>query len=219
MNQAMTPLHALRVLPLVFALLLAGCASVSEAPPQSESTTYRFEKPADLDAWIANGGEWSVEDGQAIGRSLHPASNRYSWLTCRQAYGDIERVVVRAGLDQGSTHNLRLGVGAMTVILNWEVSDANLVHYIGSDARGAGPRALTPGQESEIVVESVGTGGERHLRLVVDDRVLWEETGPPLMGTVTVYPAWGSTIRVRDVRITGKPAPCIEVHAPSLPHF
>jgi hypothetical protein len=40
-----------------------------------------------------------------------------------------------------------------------------------------------------------------------------------LTGTVTVYPAIGSTIRVRDVTITGRTAPCVEVNGPSMAHF
>jgi hypothetical protein len=166
-----------------------------------------------------HGGDWSVSQGRLEGHSLYPDSDRYSWLTNRTAYGEIRRVVVRGGLAPGSARNLRLGVGAVTVILNWEMSDLNLVHYIGSDARRAGPGALTPGQESEIVVEATGEGATRHVRLVVDDRVLWEAEGPPLMGTVTVYPALGSTIQVRSVEITGQPAPTVTVHGPSLPHY
>jgi len=187
--------------------------------PSASATTFRFEKATDLHAWVAYGGDWSVSDGQAVGRSLHPQSDRYSWLTCRTAYSNIERVIVHASLDESSPHNLRLGVGAVTVILNWEMADNNLVHYIGSDARVAGRRALVPRRESEIIVESIGTGADRHGRLVVVDRVLWEDEGPPLVGTVTVYPALGSTIRIRDVEITGRPAPCVDVHGPSLPHY
>lgn len=198
---------------------LAGCASIGSGPSDVSTTEFRFEQPADLDEWIAYGGDWAVSDQHAVGRSLYPQSDRYSWLTCRQAYSDIERVIVRGSLDGGSPHNLRIGVGAVTVILNWELADKNLVHFIGSDARVAGRHALAPGHESEIIVESIGTGSERHVRLVVDDRVLWEADGPPLMGTVTVYPALGSTIRIRDVQITGRPAPCVEVHGPSLPHY
>lgn len=207
---------------LVIAGLLAfagsGCASVAGAPA-SVTRTFRFASDADLGAWVQSGGDWRVEDGRAIGRSLYPQSDRYSWLTCRDAFGEIERVVVRGGLAEGSPHNLRIGVGAVTVILNWEVSDASLVHYVGSDGHGAGPRVLRPGEDSEIVIESRGEGTDRHVRLVVDDRLLWEGSGPPLMGTVTVYPALGSTIRIRDVTVTGRPAPCVEVNGPSMPHF
>ncbi len=211
--------RVLQVAAVVGLAALAGCASIGSGAPGVSATTYRFESSADLDAWIAYGGDWSVSDDTAVGRSLYPQSDRYAWLTCRTAYSDIERVIVHASLDASSPHNLRIGVGAVTVILNWELRDKNLVHYIGSDARTAGRRALVPGRESEIVVEAIGTGADRHVRLVVDDRVLWEDEGPPLIGTVTVYPALGSTIRVRDVEITGLPAPCIEVHGPSLPHY
>ncbi len=196
----------------------AGCASVG-GTPASVTRTFRFASNADLGAWVRSGGDWRVEDGHAVGRSLYPQSDRYSWLTCREAFGEIERVVVHGGLAAGSPHNLRIGVGAVTVILNWEVSDANLVHYVGSDGHGAGSRALRPGVDSEIVIESRGVGTDRHVRLVVDDRLLWEGVGPPLMGTVTVYPALGSTIRVRDVTVTGRPATRIEVNGPSMPHF
>ena len=198
---------------------LAGCASAGAGPAPVSTRTLRFESAADLGAWIAYGGDWNVDGGHAVGRSLVPESDRYSWLTCRTSYADIERVVVHGGLDARSRFNFRLGVGAVTVILNWECDDANLVHYIGSDGHGAGRRALVPGREAEIVVETTGTGMDRHVRLVVDDRVLWEGIGPPLAGTVTVYPALGSTIRVRDVTITGRAAPCVEVNGPSMPHF
>lgn len=198
---------------------LAGCASLGSGPQATSTTEHRFEHATDLDAWIAYGGDWTVSDGQAVGHSLYPQSDRYSWLTCRTAYSDIERVIIQASLDPASPHNLRVGVGAVTVILNWELGDLNLVHFIGSDAQRAGPRAITPGVESEIVVEAMGSGSDRHVRLVVDDRVIWEDEGPPLMGTVTVYPALGSTIRVRSVEITGRVAPGIDVHGPSIPHY
>ena len=209
-----------RCLAAVVALAaLGGCASTVSGTPAASTRTFRFEAAADLDAWVAYGGEWTVRDGHAVGRSLYPESNRYAWLTCRTAYGEIQRVIVHGRLDRSSAHNFRLGVGAVTVILNWEVSDANLVHFVGSDGHGAGRRALTVGRESEIVVESTGTGADRHVRLVVDDRVLWEGVGPPLSGTVTVYPALGSTIHVRDVEITGRRAPSVDVRGPSLPHY
>lgn len=198
---------------------LASCTSTSGLGLPAETRTYTFTTPGDLDAWVARGGEWTVRDGRAVGRSLYPLSQQYSWLTSRDAWGDIERVIVHAALDERSPHNLRVGVGAVTVILNWELSDLNLVHYVGSDGHHAGPRALTPARESEIVVEARGEGATRHVTLVVDDRLLWEDEGPPLMGTVTVYPALGSTIRVRDVTVTGRPAPCVEVRGPSLPHY
>ena len=205
------------------AAALAACGSTGSpgARPaqQAETRTLRFETADDLGDWIAHGGDWKVADSHAVGRSLYPQSNRYSWLTHKTSYGEIRRVVVRGSTAEGSPHNLRLGVGALTALLNWEGGDLNLVHFVGSDASRAGPRALTPGRESEIVVDSSGTGGERHHRLVVDDRVLWEGSGPPLTGTVTVYPALGSTIRVREVVITGRPAPCVEVLGPSMPHF
>ena len=208
-----------RVAVVLALAALAGCASAGGGSTATSIRTLRFESDADLGAWVVYGGDWKVDGGQAVGRSLYPQSDRYSWLTCRTSCGDIERVVVHGGLDAASPHNFRLGVGAVTVILNWECGDANLVHYVGSDGHGAGRRALTPGREAEIVVEATGTGIDRHVRLVVDDRVLWEGVGPPLAGTVTVYPAWGSTIRVRDVTITGRAAPCVEVNGPSMPHF
>jgi len=208
-----------RLVAIVAVATLAGCASIGSGAPGVTKTTHRFESAADLDAWVVYGGDWTVSDQHAVGRSLYPQSDRYSWLTCRQSYGDIERVIVHAKLDASTPHNLRIGVGAVTVILNWELGDLNLVHYVGSDGHRAGRRVLTPGRESEIIVESIGTGPVRHVRLVVDDHVLWEDEGPPLVGTVTVYPALGSKIHVREVEIIGRPAPCVEVHGPSLPHY
>lgn len=202
------------------ALPIAGCATGAAASPGAEAPpletrTLRFASPADLDAWVVHGGQWTVEDGRAVGRSLYPATDRYSWLTYRTFFGEIRRVVVHAALDERSPHNLRIGVGSATVILNWEGGDMNLVHYRGSDATVVRPCALVPGRESEIVLEQAAG---RRLRLVVDDRLLWEDEGR-LAGTVTVYPALGSTIRVRDVEITGRAVPWVDVDFPSLPHF
>ena len=206
---------------LAAALPVVGCASGATSSTSADATapplvtrTLRFETPADLDAWVIHGGEWKVEDGHAVGRSLYPATERYSWLTYRTFYGEIRRVVVHAALDGGSPHNLRIGVGAMTIVLNWEGGDMNLVHYRGPDTTEVPPRALVPGRESEIVVEHVAD----RLRLVVDGRLLWEDEGR-LSGTVTLYPLLGSTIRVRDVTITGRAVPWVDVDFPSLPHF
>ena len=94
---------------LAAALPVVGCASGATSSTSADATapplvtrTLRFETPADLDAWVIHGGEWKVEDGHAVGRSLYPATERYSWLTYRTFYGEIRRVVVHAALDGGS---------------------------------------------------------------------------------------------------------------------
>jgi hypothetical protein len=199
---------------VVLAAVPAGCATSCREAPPVEERVLRFRTREDLDPWAQAGGEWRVEGGVAVGRSLWPATDRYAWLTHRTHYGEIRRVVVHGGLDARSRANFRLGVGSVTVILNWEVDDRSLVHYRGSDGVTVGPHVLVPGREHEIVVEQSGD----RIRLVVDDRLLWEEEGR-LSGTVTVYPALGSTIRVRDVTIVGRPVPWVRVDYPSLPHF
>jgi hypothetical protein len=195
------------------ALLLAGCATTAHAPPV-ETRTWTFESPEALAEWSQNGGDWKVEGGRAVGRSIWRGSERAAWLTNRTYFGSIDRVVVHGGLAQGSNHNFRLGVGAATFLFNWEGGNHSLVHYHKPQGVGFGPHVLEPGKEHEIVVEQV----KDRIRLVLDDRVLWDEEGR-LSGTVTVYPAFGSTVFLRDVSVTGRAVPWIDADWPSMPHF
>ena len=71
---------------------------------------------------------------------------------------------------------------------------------------------LVPGQEHEIVVEQSG----RSVRVVVDDRLLWEREGM-LHGTVSLHPQFGSTLWVREIVVRGRPVPGVEVRGPSVP--
>jgi hypothetical protein len=72
--------------------------------------------------------------------------------------------------------------------------------------------ALEPGRDSEIVLLQDGD----LIRFSVDGKELWVASGR-LHGTVTVYPAWDSTIGVKDVQIRGRAVPGVEVKGPPYP--
>lgn len=195
------------------ALVAAGCATRVEAPAPLPLETHvlRFDTPAALDAWTVTGGEWRVEDGRLRARSLDPSGASCEHAILGTHFAEIERVVLRGGLEADAKQNFRFAVGAVGVILNWEVRPQNIVHH-GYRQSSFGPYALTPGRETEIVLERV----ERRIRLVIDDRLLWEDTGT-LSGTITLSATFRTQMTIREIEVRGRAAPGVTPTWPSAP--
>jgi hypothetical protein len=206
--------HAL----FVAALVCAGCASVPpssvtiEGPraagePAEQTARLRFGTESELAKWRAAGGEWRVEREAAVGTQL---GGQYAYLTWPVYYGRISSVTVRGRIDSKKNQNFRVAVGHVAALLNWEVRPVNVFHDGWDVRQEVGPPALSAKGTHEIRFE------EEDGRIVVrvDGRALWETRGK-LRGTVTIYPAVGSTIRVEEVEIRGVPVPWIAVEGPS----
>ena len=117
--------------------------------------------------------------------------------------GGLKQPIPRAGFGgrwfAKPPTNFRVGVGRINLIFNWELRDEN--HYRNGEVctvqKG---HALIPGKEHTITIEQAGP----NVIVSVDNKRLYT-TEATLDGTVTVYPAHGSTISVSDITIQGTP--------------
>lgn len=213
MSRRWIPRLAVLAAACAVATAVAGCASAhgSAAAPPVEDVVLRFDTPAAMDDWVVTGGEWKVADGLLHGRSLDPVNAAHEYVLYATPFAEIDRVVIRGGLECDAPRNFRFAVGSVGVILNWEVRDENLVHH-GYRSSSFGPRALTPGKESEVVLECAND----RVRLVVDDRLLWEDRGT-LSGTLALSAVLRSRMWVREIRVTGRPLRGLRVTEASAP--
>jgi len=150
---------------------------------------------ADVDRMLITGGAWRVEQGRLLGRSL--GRDVATRATTRFAWRRIDCVTFRAGIQSADGLNLRLAVGNVNVLFNWEVADSNHF-YFGDKLAQTAPRLLQAGREHAIQLRQL------------DDQVVVCLDGHPvaagpgrLDGTVTVYPALGSEIFVRSIEVVG----------------
>lgn len=180
----------------------------NEPAPGDEITLAVFENDADLAKWKSSAGKWVVESSRAVGTQQGPD---YAYLTWPVYYGSISSVTVRGGIRSAGNRNFRVAVGHVTTILNWEMRETNVFHS-GRIREEVGTPALSPGTDHEIRFIQEG----EVVRVYVDGRELWS-TRTRLTGTVTVYPAVGSTIEVMSVVIRGRRVPWIPVNGPSQP--
>jgi hypothetical protein len=199
-------------------LLATACASPATGPaatgpanagPATETVHLTFTTPADLEGWIATDGRWRVEDGYLVGTA--PTGKGYPYLTFATHFATIDEVRIVGGLAPGSGRNFRVGVGPANAIFNWEMQLTSMFRT-GFVGKSRADVLLQPGEDHEILFRQEGA----QWRLIVDDQIAHEDTGL-LHGTVTVFPMFGSTIRVKEITIRGRPLPWIRVHGPSSP--
>jgi hypothetical protein len=155
----------------------------------------QFTAAADLDRMLVTGGAWRVQDGRMFGRSLGPdvatrATGRFAWRR-------IDCVTFRAGIQSPDGLNLRLAVGNVNVLFNWEVADSNHF-YFGETLVQTAPRLLQAGREYAIQLRQL----DDQVVVCVDGNPVATGSGR-LDGTVTVYPALGSEIFVRSIEVVG----------------
>ncbi|HEX6813698.1 MAG TPA: hypothetical protein VF384_18910 [Planctomycetota bacterium] len=160
-----------------------------------EAGVLRFADAADLDRLLIAGGEWRIEQGRLCGRSLGP--DVATRATARFAWRRIDCVTFRAGIQSADGLNLRLAVGNVNVLFNWEVADCNHF-YFGDTRTAAAPRVLQAGKEHTIQLRQCGD----QVAVCVDGHRVAAGPGR-LDGTVTVYPALGSEIFVRSIDVVG----------------
>jgi hypothetical protein len=168
--------------------------------------TLRFTHADDLTRLHLDGGRWSI-DGTGdsaclVGLSL--GGEHRARATSRTAFRRIDAVTIRAGIRSAAGLNLRLAVGGVNLLFNWEVADENHA-FFRSDATGeqrfvTSPRRLTAGTTHTIRLHQAG---EEVIVLVDGDEVVRGTAS--LAGTVCVYPAIGSEVFVRSIDIVGEP--------------
>lgn len=197
-------------IPVLWLAAAAATGCAAGGASDTSTTTIRFDGPDALGGWVIRGGEWRVADGKLVGRSISD-DDRETTATWRAFWSDVDRVVIRGGLAAGSTHNFRAAVGPVAAILNWEVSRACWFNVGRFETQVAGD-ALVPGREHEIVFDE----SDGRVRVIVDDRLLWESAGD-LHGTLTLHPCFRSTMEIREIRVTGRLVPGRVVTGPSVP--
>jgi len=136
---------------------------------------------------------WQPRRGELQGRK--------GYLTYATYFKSIRRVEVRGRLVPPSKHNFRMSVGQINLIFNWEVRRQN-AYRNGEKCTMQDGDALVPGQVHEIVVENEG----EQITVSVDGKTVYTTAGK-LHGTVTLYPAFRSTIGVSRIEIAGTPEP------------
>ena len=137
---------------------------------------------------------WRVVDGELIGTARKDEKLE---VTAAPAVRSISAVTIRARIVPPSTTNLRLTVGPVNAIFNWERAPEAHFRY-QEDRTIVRGNLLTPGTEHEITVRQLT---RRSIEVLVDGRRVWITHGT-LEGTVTVYPS-ESTIGIRQIRILG----------------
>ncbi|MCK5943529.1 MAG: hypothetical protein KAI24_16220, partial [Planctomycetes bacterium] len=155
----------------------------------------RFRQEQDQRQLAFANGAWRVADGKLVGA----ARGANNFATHRVRFAAINAVVIRGGIASEAGLNFRCKVGDVNLLLNWEVEDQNHLWQNGACHRTS-PRVLTQGEEHTIVIFSDGATAH----VCIDDEHLYTVPSS-LAGTVTVYPALGSEIFVREVLVDGHP--------------
>lgn len=156
----------------------------------------QFRDDHDLGQLVCTNGRWRVRDGLLLGA----ADGANNFATHRLRFGTIRAVLVRGGIRSADGLNFRVHVGDFSLLLNWEVRPENHL-WSGTRCEAKGPPALTVGTEHTILLVS---GPRDVVHVCIDDTRWWTAPGR-LVGTVTVYPALGSEIFVREILVDGEP--------------
>lgn len=179
------------------------------APGDPELGRIRFESADALDDLVLNGGDWHVEHGALRAT----AGDDGARATFRYAFRRIRSVTVRGAIKSEAGLNFRFAAGPVSVILNWEVADENHM-WVGGRRVITSPRRLVVGREHEMVLRRLGD----RVVVLVDRELLFDEPlQGELAGTVSVYPALGSEILVREIVIDGDVDPGVTVSGPIPP--
>jgi hypothetical protein len=158
---------------------------------------YRFETREDLERrfLVTSPSDWRVVDGELIGSAMSGGH-----ITAAPGFRFISSVTLRARIVPPSRRNLRLSVGPMTAIFNWELATQSHFRWY-TDLKVVARHVLVPGREQEIVVRQLT---KKSFEIRVDGERVWIRHGR-LLGTMSLYPALDSTIGVREIRILGIP--------------
>jgi hypothetical protein len=185
----------------------AYAQSESEDLKGGEKTVGLFiGAPGDLaDYFLLAGGRWRIENGELLGT----CTDDTQWATYRYAFASMSSVKIRGRIVLPSRHNLRLWVGPIHMIINWELADVNIYRNGIKQEVKTRTHALTPGKLQDIQLEQVG----KHIHLSFDGRLEAIFTDSKLQGTVSVQGALGSTVGVKEITVVGVVDPSRKVTA------
>lgn len=159
-----------------------------------------FENDSKLAHLSYANGEWSTKDGKLIGQ----AKGANNFATHRINFSVANTVVIRGGIGSKAGLNFRCKAGDVNLLLNWEVEPQNHLWINGACHRTT-PPALTASEEHTILIFTDGA----YAHVCIDDKHMWT-VNSHLAGTVSVYPALGSEIFVREILIDGTPAGMVD---------
>lgn len=169
----------------------------------------RFAVPGDANQLLIVEGAWRVEGNRLFGRSLGADTTR---ATAKFAWRRIDCITFRAGIQSADGLNLRIAVGPVNVLCNWEVADQNHF-YFGQSLQVTQPRLLQQGREYTIQLRQL----DDQVVVLVDGRPVAQGPGR-LGGTVSIYPALGSEIFVSSIDVVGDVDLGRVVTGPDLAH-
>lgn len=174
----------------------------AEMPPDP-GKRITFHSPEQLEMFVTSGGNWRIEADELIGNC--PGDRQ--WATLKTAFSAITQVTLRARIIPPAQHNLRLWVGPIHIIFNWEHADRDIYRNEkeGTDSPSS---AIKPGKEYEISLKQQGS----KVVVLVDGVKQWE-TEATLSGTVSIQAAHDSTIGVRQLSVDGTADPTQTVTA------
>lgn len=116
-------------------------------------------------------------------------------------FGVLRTVLIRGGIRSANGLNFRCKVGDVNLLLNWEVADENHL-WLNGQRFAVSPRRLEQGKEHTVAIFAEGLRCD----VYIDGERVWTADLPSqLAGTITVYPALGSEICVREILIDGDP--------------
>lgn len=161
----------------------------------------RFQDDKKLSQLAYANGDWSTEEGQLIGK----AQGTKNFATHRISFSRANAVIIRGGMQSESGLNFRCKAGDVNLLLNWEVEPENHLWLNGACHRTE-PRALTQGEEHTIAIFSDGANAH----VCINNKHMWT-VNSCLAGTISVYPALGSEIFVREILIDGKPTGLVDM--------
>jgi hypothetical protein len=158
---------------------------------------YQFENMESLEGrfLVDSPSDWRIVDGELIGSAMSGAN-----ITAAPGFRFISAVTLRARIVPPSRQNLRLAVGPMSAIFNWERAAQSHFRWY-TDLTVVPRHVLVPGREQDLVVRQLT---KKSFEIRVDGQRVWIHHGR-LLGTVSLYPALKSTIGVREIRILGVP--------------
>ncbi len=139
---------------------------------------------------------WRVTDGELVGME---GGGEKIEATLGIDFESISAVTVTGRIIAPFRHNLRLTVGPVNAIFNWERGVECHFRYF-EQLTVHRVNLLVPGREHEIAVRQLT---RKSIELTVDGKRAWITQGT-LDGTITAYPSQ-SAIGLREIRVLGVP--------------
>lgn len=165
-------------------------------PVALDARAITFTSPDRLRLFVTSGGTWKVQGGELIGSC--PGGSE--WATLKAHYSSITQIRIKGRIVPPAKTNFRIWAGPLRIIYNWELAEEN--HYWnywnGRVRTATKPPLLTPGKESEIIIQQMG----KKVVITVDGKKDYE-TEAVLAGTVSFQASLGSTMAIRELKVEG----------------